>query len=132
MANNHMEEIAKLLGVELGEKFIVKNYERTEEVVLCKGGLFVCSNGEETYNPKLFAKILCGVYEIWRKPWEPKEGEIYYCPAVCSRKVLRVTWHFNTHDYALKALGMVYRTKEEAEANLSKDYEKLTGKKLEG
>ena len=40
-------------------------------------------------------------------------------------------WLGDTRDYAMKALDMVYRTREEAEAHLAEDYERLTGKKLE-
>lgn len=131
MAKNQMEEIAKLLGVELGEKFIVKNSERIEEVVLYKGGLLVCDdNGEETYNPKLFTKILCGVYEIERKPWEPEEGEDYFHPNIEYGHVGICSWKGDTIDCILRALGMLYRTREEAEAHYAEDYEKLTGKKL--
>ena len=135
MAINHMEEIAKLLGVQLGENFIVKNSERTEEVVLYKGGLLVCDdNGGETYNPKLFTKILCGVYEIVRKPWEPRKSEKYWCLCIdrwkCYYSVHPYTWNGDIDDFLRLRAGIIYRKKEEAEANLAEDYERLTGKRL--
>ena len=68
-------------------------------------------------------------------PWKPKMGERYYFPRVDadikSKAVVDdFDWEFLTFDYAMMSLGMAYRTREEAESNLSKDYEKLTGKKL--
>ena len=40
-------------------------------------------------------------------------------------------WGNSTFDYAAKNMGIIYRTKAEAEAHLEEDYERLTGKKLE-
>lgn len=136
MARNLMPEVYKLLGVERGETFKL----HAMDCDVCENGLFAFTGYDELIkifpagdtedaNNKL-SDILTGYYEIVRLPWEPKEGDVYYYPAVYSRKALRVTWHFNTHDYAMKALGMVYRTREEAEAHFAEDYEKLTGKKL--
>ena len=136
MANNHMDLVAKVLGVELGEKFIVKNSERIEEVVLYKGGLLVCSNGEEVYNPKLLTKILCGVYEIERKPWEPRNSEKYWCLYVDRWNnyfsIHSYTWNGDIDDFLRLRAGIIYRKKEDAEANIAGDYERLTGKPLEG
>ena len=132
MAKNCMDAVAKMLGVELGEEFTIENAEHNLQVVLAADGLHVGA-GDYFGRPNgiLLQKVLCGLFEVKKKPWEPKEGEIYYYPAVYSRKALRVTWHSNMQDYAMKALGMVYRTREEAEAHLAEDYERLTGKKLE-
>ena len=134
MAKNCMDAVAKMLGVELGEEFIIENAEHKETVVLAADGFHVIQPNDVLgpNNGNLLSKVLLGLFEVKKKPWEPKEGEIYYYPAVYSRKALRVTWHSNMQDYAMKALGMVYRTKGEAEAHFAEDYERLTGKKLEG
>ena len=83
-----------------------------------------CSANELVYG------ILCGYYKIVKLPWEPKYKEYYYSPSITQRRVMELLWLDDTRDYAMKAINMVYRTKEEAEANLSKDYERLTGKPL--
>ena len=41
MAKNLMPEIAKMLGVELGEEFIIENQDRKETVVIALDGFHV-------------------------------------------------------------------------------------------
>ena len=132
MAKNLMSEVAALLGVEIGEKFIIENADRKETVVLGMDGLHVIQPNDvlEPDHGKLLSKVLQGLYTVKKKPWEPKCNEYYYCPSVRQIGVSYVKWWGDITDYALKALGMVYRTKEEAEAHLAEDYERLTGKPL--
>ena len=133
MAKNLMTELAKLLGVELGEKFIIENTDRKETVVLAMDGFHVIqpNNVLGPEHGKLLSKVLQGLYEVKKLPWKPKHGDRYYCPCVQSRSVGSFSWANYSLDYAMLSLGMVYRTREEAEANLSKDYERLTGRRLE-
>lgn len=132
MQKNVMEKVAELLGMELGEEFIIENADRKETVIIAADGLHVIqpNNVLGPQNWKLFSKVLEGLYDVRKKPWEPKEGDAYYYPHVSERKTICWSWTGDTMDYAFKALGMIYRTREEAEANFAKDYEKLTGKKL--
>ena len=131
MAKNLMPEISKLLGVEIGKEFIVKNADSGAHVVLAMDGLHIGYNGYlERPNGNLLQKVLCGLYEIEKLPWEPKIDEEYFCPSIGIKSVTDFSWTNNTFDYAMKALGMVYRTKEEAQAHLAEDYKKLTGKPL--
>ena len=60
----------------------------------------------------------------------PKYDEPYYSPSVTQKRVMELLWLGDTRDYAMKAIDMVYRTQEEAEAHLAEDYERLTGKPL--
>ena len=133
MAKNLMPEVAKMLGVELGEEFIIQNADRKEIVVLAADGLHVIqpNNVLSPDHGKLLSKVLQGLYEVEKKPWEPKIDEEYFCPSIGIKSVTDFSWTNNTFDYAMKALGMVYRTKEEAQAHFADDYEKLTGRKLE-
>ena len=134
MAKNCMAAVAKLLGVELGEEFIIENKDSKETVVLAADGFHVIQPND-VLGPdhgKLLSKVLQGLYEVKKKPWEPKYGECYYCPSIRQRKVMQPMWVGDTRDYAMKAINMVYRTQEEAEAHFAEDYERLTGKKLEG
>ena len=132
MAKNCMAAVAKMLGVELGEKFIIENAEHNLQVVLGADGLHVTKDDFlGSSNSILLQKVLCGLFEVKKLPWEPKYKEYYYCPSITQRRVIEFLWIGDTHDYAMKALGMVYRTREEAEAHLAEDYERLTGKKLE-
>ena len=133
MAKHLLPQVAKLLGVEIGEEFIIKNSDRKETVVLGMDGLHVVqpNNVLGPNHYQLLVNVLQGLYEIKKKPWEPKYKEYYYCPSVTQKKVIQPMWLGDTRDYAMKFLGMVYKSEEEAKANLSKDYERLTGKKLD-
>ena len=132
MNKNLMPEVAKLLGVELGEKFIIENAEHNLQVVLVADGLHVTKDDFlGSSNSKLLQNVLCGLFEVKKLPWEPKYKERYYRPNIIYKSVSDVLWRGSALDCALKELGMVYRTREEAEAHLAEDYERLTGKKLE-
>ena len=138
MSKNLIPEIINLLGVELEEAFKI----RRPDYEVCENGIYAFFEGEglmkkneqgefDSNSSIEFEDLCLGNYEVVKLPWEPKEGEIYYYPAVYSREIHSVKWCDITADYTLKALGMVYRTHEEAEAHFAEDYEKLTGKKLE-
>lgn len=143
MAKILIPDIAKLLGVELDEEFQI----RSSGCKKCEPGIYKFDlgeglvkkdeNGVFNSNSSVEFEDLClGNYEIVKLPWEPKKGMRYYFPRVDANlkgemAVGDYDWDFETFDLAMKALGMVYRTKEEAEAHFAEDYEKLTGKKLE-
>lgn len=133
MNKNLMPEVAKLLGVELGEEFLIENADRKETVVLAADGLHVVqpNNVLGPEHGKLLSKVLQGLYEVKKLPWKPKHGDRYYCPCVQSRSVGSFSWANYSLDYAMLALNMVYRTREEAEAHMAEDYERLTGKPLD-
>lgn len=132
MSKNLISEIAKLLGVEIGEKFIIENAEHNLQVVLVADGLHVTKDDFlGSSNSKLLQNVLCGLFEVKKLPWEPKYKETYYRPNITYKEVSNSIWRGGTFDYSLKELGMVYRTREEAEAHFAEDYERLTGKKLE-
>ena len=133
MAKNLMTEVAALLGVELGEEFIIQNADRKETVVLAADGLHVIqpNNVLGPDHGKLLSKVLQGLYEVKKLPWEPREGERYCYPSVSAKNVDCTNWICCSFDYAMKELGMVYRSEEEAKAHFPADYERLTGKKLE-
>ena len=132
MAKNCMAAIAKMLGVELGEEFIIENKDRKETVVLAMDGFHVIqpNNVVGPDHGKLLSKVLQGLYEVKKKPWGPKYKEPYYRPNIIYEEVSDTIWRGGTFDYSLKALGMIYRSRQEAEAHLAEDYERLTGKKL--
>ncbi|MGM9520097.1 MAG: hypothetical protein ACI3WS_05420 [Phascolarctobacterium sp.] len=139
MAKNLIPVIAKLLGVELGEQFKIrcageKNCEASTYKFDKSEGLMK-KYGDEKFNCTSsveFEDLCVGNYEVVKLPWEPKEGDKYYAPSLPTKSICVEIWHNETCDYALKTLGMVYRTSEEAQEHFSEDYKKLTGKKLEG
>ena len=87
--------------------------------------------GEFDNNSSIEFEDLClGNYEIVKLPWEPKYGEIYYFLDINEKEIMSYPWENDTFDYAMKALGMIYRTEEGAQAHFAEDYERLTGKPL--
>lgn len=132
MNKNYMSEVAKLLGVNIGEEFIIQNADRKENVVLAMDGLRIpFPHGmAEMDDGRLLLKVLQGLYAVKKKPWEPKNCDDYYVLNVTTGRIECYSWGANTFDLAVKSLGIIHRTKEEAEAHLAEDYERLTGKKL--
>ena len=141
MAKNLMSELIKLLGVELGEHFKIcsKGCAKIDFPLFTneyffdeKGGLMCSNEGSfcKVNDASMLGKIILGDFEIVKLPWKPKYGEYYYFPSVQSRKVIQSMWLCDTRDCALKLLGMIYRTEEEANEHLAEDYERLTGRKL--
>ena len=132
MAKNLMAAVAKLLGVELGEEFVIENADRKENVVLAMDGFHVIqpNNVAGIDNGKLLSKVLQGLYTVKKIPWEPQEGDMYYILNVKTLFVESYVWGNNTFDYTAKNMGIIYRSKAEAEAHLEEDYKRLTGKPL--
>lgn len=132
MNKNLMPEIAGLLGVELGEEFIIENKDRKETAVLAMDGFHVIqpNNVVGPDHGKLLSKVLQGLYTVKKIPWEPQEGDMYYILNVKALFVESYVWGNNTFDYTAKNMGIIYRTKAEAEERLEEDYKRLTGKPL--
>ena len=132
MGKNCMAELAKLLGVELGEEFIIENKDRKENVVLAMDGFHVIqpNNVVGPDHGKLLSKVLQGLYTAKKIPWEPQEGDRYYVLNTNALFIESFMWGNSTFDYAAKNMGIIYRTKAEAEERLEEDYKRLTGKPL--
>lgn len=145
MTQNFMSEIAKMLGVEIGETFYINDhlgrrvcaYSDNNLFKIGESALLHLNNTDGCFESTdrdhiIFVKLLAGLLTIEKLPWEPKHHESYYRPNIISKAVVNELWTGATFSYALKALGMIYRTQAEAEAHFAEDYERLTGRKLEG
>lgn len=117
---NYMSEVAKMLGVELGEEFTLKGFDYTYK--LTEHGL-ICTNvynaEEEKYDNLLVKLLVGGHYTIKRKPWKPKFEEEYFSVGVDGTTESGV-WLNDFLDHSLYKIGNCYRTIEEARANRSK------------
>lgn len=125
MAKNLIPEIARMLGVELGEVFTLKGYEHDEYRISEKYGL---AHRHRTFREEwqtaetMFRDLIYGRAEIIKLPWKPKVGDTFYSFdirygkwVVCSYMWVRVPCN-----YALLDKGWIYRTCEEAKAALPK------------
>lgn len=131
MAKNYMADVAKMLGVELEEEFMIPDKDVILKIT-AKDGLIYKVNGKKEwrYNPSDLQDLLMGKYEIVKLPWKPKKWDWYYYPNTFYSKVVIKVCDDMPFDYAMKALGMCYLTYEEAEVHFAEDYKKLTGKEL--
>lgn len=117
---NYMEQVANMLGVEIGEEFELGNgyiYQFTEEGIICPE----YSDDEGDY-AEILRCLLRGSSTIIHKPWKPKVDDKFwhiepdgsYCEDI---------WG-SDDGYCLNyyKLGNCYRTEAAAE----KDYDKWT------
>lgn len=114
MSKNLIPEIARMLGVELGEKFKIKGGVGTYEFGL--EGLW----GDYGTDAEALEAILCGSAEVVKLPWKPKEGESFYTftAAYGEWSVSLDMWAEEPCNYALLDKGWIYRTEKEAIAAL--------------
>ena len=119
---NHMAEVAKMLGVELGEEFYIKEQPKIK-CVIYNDNLYVypVDDGICTIpsSEKTLSRLLNGSITIKCKPWKPKHGD-YYWVVHCDGYVYKMCYCGSNEDKTFYKLGNCYRTCEEAEANRDK------------
>ena len=121
---NHMAEVAKMLGVELGEEFEI-DYAADVTTLSAKitdTGFHIINSNNLEFSGLFLNLLLSGQLEIKRKPWKPKRGETYWYVEK-DGDIWEREWHscryMSDHVNRYK-LGNCYRTREEAEANRDK------------
>ena len=125
MAKNYMQDVAKMLGVELGEEFMIEDADGylidPDFYSITKVGCFYRasdnSKNNGVGNGKLLG-ILQGQFKIRKLPWQPRKGDKYYRPSAYFKCVDVALWEGYSSDFALKEAGMIFRTAEECEAAL--------------
>ena len=135
MSKNLIPEVANLLGVETGEKFMIRQNkyifeDSTFMFDKTNGLLQVLDDGNFDDANAVLYYVLSGKIEIVKLPWEPQEGDMYYILNTRALFIESFMWDNGTFDYLAKNMGIIYRTKAEAEAHLEEDYKRLTGKPL--
>ena len=125
MSKNLIPEIAKMLGVELGEEFKIDTsgddiFQITECGVWMRKDI---DKEEWVEKPFEFVMLCNGDAEINKLPWKPKEGQtVYSFYSVGFDGVLKVVdfiWVNDIITYqALVKVGWIFPTREEAEAAL--------------
>lgn len=122
MSQNLIPEIAKMLGVDLGEEFKIDTsgddiFQITESGVWMRKGI---DKEEWVEKPFEFVMLCNGDAEVIRLPWKPKEGESFYTftAAYGEWSVSLDVWAEEPCNYALLDKGWIYRTEKEAKAAL--------------
>lgn len=125
MAKNLIPQIAKMLGVELGEEFKVKGEDELTYRFDSDGLKLTHDSGIELAKISAnvaFVDLVNGKDEIVKIPWKPKKGETYWGFLYSQRNdawlLALYTWDNNPEDCAFYKAGWVFHTKEEAKAAL--------------
>lgn len=121
---NYMSEVAKMLGVELGERFkinfdIYNSRNPNFDYYLSDKGVVLDQDGFGCSSNDVLCGLLYGNYTIRRKPWKPKMKEKYYFVDEIGYTYAN-EWASAYDDIILYKLGNCYRTSEEAEKNSAK------------
>lgn len=128
MSKNLIPEIAKMLGVELGEEFKIKGDKGFEDktfYLTIRGLKAKLDQYPKKELPAMAAldSLLFGDTEIIKLPWKPKKGELVYtfCFCIGSNDKWTVTWRHwenRVEEIALLKAGWIYRSRAEAERAL--------------
>lgn len=125
MAKNYMQDVARILGVELGEEFKIDGSNLIYKF-LENGLYFRCIEGWLPAKYQ-FLDLIKGELEIVKLPWQPGLCDSYYYPNHTFRSVEGNLWDNSAIDFALKEAGMIFRTAEECEAALPEMRKKYLG-----
>lgn len=122
MAKNLIPDIAKMLGVELGEEFKIKGREGAIYKFVVDGLLVSDDDAEKVYTTvhMPLVGLVRGDIEIVKLPWKPKKGDVYSTFGRLGDKwvVRSLWWGGFPEEYALLDKGWVYRSEKEAQAAL--------------
>ena len=122
--DRRMANIAEFLGVEIGQRFNLRERE-TGTILSC---FFIDNNGFWDGNchdaTSTLIDLLAGRYEIIQAPWKPKEDNVYWFTDAEGDSTW-ARWHGTVSDLALFAVGNCYGSIKEAEEKGRKTLKKL-------
>lgn len=127
---NHIPELAKILGVEVGEEFAYQIGEQTQEYRLKftqDSLVYVIKDKVFTPDSIALAKLINGEYKVIKLPWKPGRKEDFYF--VNSNGIVSsLGWASSeTFKAGLILMENCFRTKDEAEEHRDKIIEKYKG-----
>lgn len=123
---NYMAEVAKMLGLKIGERFKVAEENYWTFYLDINGVRAVKSIGDESQgivHTAALRHLLNGEYTIVKLPWKPKENEIYYFYQIVEKKLRLMCDHYGKYcvfDIANYHMGNCFKTEKEALQNRSK------------
>lgn len=129
MSKNILPEIAKMLDVEMYEKFKIEGMSSDLVFRIGVDGLemerFDYAEDDRiwvTLASCNFVDLLTGKAKIIKLPWKPKQDETFYTFGIHATEtkwvVVSVKWWDNVKNLALYKIGWIYRSQAEAEAAL--------------
>ena len=122
---SYIKEVAKILGVEIGEVFTVKiNCEETigSYMFIDTGLKRLNAKGDcwDSVTDNTLELLLNETYAVDKKPWKPKDGDYYFYIDNIGRVQLEIFVSSCFVDYLRVHIGNCFKTREEAEANVEK------------
>ena len=120
---NYMKEVAKLLDVELGEKFFINHISPLTIFRFTVNGLQM-STGDDVWVTANYCR-LCGLLDgslsIRKCPWKPAMDDTYYYPTPNDKELWEHTiWVDSKYDSIKLSRGLVFKTIDEAVAAAKK------------
>lgn len=117
MSKNYMPEVARMLGVEIGEEFdifdndgekiVYSPYKITDNAIVdCEGDPI----------PGLFYDLLTSKYTLQKCPWRPKDGEKYWLITNEEELTWRYFYESCIVELALLNMGNCFPAKKAAKA----------------
>lgn len=118
MSKNYMPEVAKMLGVEIGEEFNLLNEDG--EIVLYSpykftGDSIIDYEGSTLRGWRLW-NLLTGDYTLQKRPWRPKDDNEYWFVELDGDVQYSYFYKDNESDLASLNMGNCFPTEEAAEA----------------
>ena len=106
---NYMPEVLKMLGVEVGEKFILKNknfnpHHFSDDFILLDSTGGHCNHH--------ISYVLIGEVKVEKLPWKPKEDDPYFF-VMANGSINESSWSGHVVDYSLFNTNNCFRTAEE-------------------
>jgi hypothetical protein len=124
MAKNLIPEIAKMLGVELGEEFKIKGYDGLTYKLTDNGLELTTVDGQKTkwFDHGALSSLLKGKMEIIKLHYRPDYRQMYWTFGLKDGiwVVVPREWEDYPAEILLADKGWTYRSKEEAEDALPK------------
>lgn len=123
MSKNLIPQIAKMLGVELGEEFQVKGDDEMTYIFTDDGLKITYAGGIEISQistNSAFVALVMGKEEFVKLPWKPKMYEEYWTFGKLGKQwtVGTLSWKELPYEILLLSKGWVYRTRAEAKTAL--------------
>lgn len=106
---NHMEQVAKMLGIGLGERFTVEG--QGEEFWFSERGLHMEKEYQISF--RVLNEILTNSRKIKKKRWVPEKGDGYYYVRPCGEVGFIGEYDGDTFDATLVRTGNCYRSPED-------------------
>lgn len=124
---NKMKDVAALLGIQLNEEFKVeyKGYQDNKLFILKEDGLYARNKDHpaiQLIDQQWLTDMITGHMKIIHPPFKPKYGEKYWTITSDLNDIFAdvETWTNHAQDYKNYALGLCFRTQEDAEYNKDK------------